>query len=314
MNRLLHILTHKRPAGSITEQQLLADLFSNYETTTREGNTIISVGDSTTLFSCHTDTVHSNHGIQRVFYDEEFATISLEIDQPESSCLGADDGAGMWLLLEMIDAGVPGTYIFHHSEEQGGIGSAALSKDTEYLRQFNRAIAFDRKGTEDIIEAQRGGECCSKEFVSALSAQFAEQNLPYRGARGVFTDTANYIHIIPECTNLSVGYYSEHTTGEWLDVEHLMQLREACIQLDWESLPTARNPHEQPPSNLFDMYAPSTLRSDLAYWGSRCRITTEKDAAALSLEDLIDECEVFPIEAAELVWGFLHPAEQEITE
>ena len=32
---------------------------------------------------------------------------------------------------------------------------------------------------------------------------------------GSFTDTANYTDIIPECTNLSCGYYNAHTQSEY---------------------------------------------------------------------------------------------------
>lgn len=59
---------------------------------------------------------------------------------------------------------------------------------------------------------------------------------------GVFTDTANYISIIPECTNISVGYDRQHGPHETLDVEHLLELRHAVLCLDWETLPTERDP------------------------------------------------------------------------
>ena len=59
---------------------------------------------------------------------------------------------------------------------------------------------------------------------------------------GVYTDSAEFIDIIPECTNLSVGYYKEHTHTESQDIEHLERLANACIRVDWENLPTVRNP------------------------------------------------------------------------
>ena len=36
--------------------------------------------------------------------------------------------AGIWLLLEMIDAGVPGVYALHYGEERGGVGSSGLAE------------------------------------------------------------------------------------------------------------------------------------------------------------------------------------------
>jgi hypothetical protein len=59
---------------------------------------------------------------------------------------------------------------------------------------------------------------------------------------GVFTDTANYTQIIPECTNIACGYANEHSGRETLHLPTIFALRDACIKLDWESLPTERNP------------------------------------------------------------------------
>lgn len=41
---------------------------------------------------------------------------------------------------------------------------------------------------------------------------------------------------------MSVCYDSEHTVNESLDLEAWLRLRAACIQLDWEALPTVRDP------------------------------------------------------------------------
>lgn len=148
--------------------------------------------------------------------------------------LGADNAAGMWLCLEMIAAGVPGAYIFHRGEERGGIGSRGMA-DHHYpwLSRFNYAIAFDRRGTGDIITEMMCGVTCSREFALALAAKLNMAPgvpLAYRpDDTGSFTDTANYRRIIPECTNISVGYENEHGPSEVLDVEHLLLLRDALV-------------------------------------------------------------------------------------
>jgi hypothetical protein len=58
----------------------------------------------------------------------------------------------------------------------------------------------------------------------------------------VYTDTAEFIDIIPECTNISVGYYAEHSDKESLDIIHFQALAERAALLDWDSLPTDRDP------------------------------------------------------------------------
>ena len=41
---------------------------------------------------------------------------------------------------------------------------------------------------------------------------------------GVYTDSAEFTDIIPECTNISVGYYKEHTVNETQDIQYNFQL------------------------------------------------------------------------------------------
>ena len=46
--------------------------------------------------------------------------------------------------------------------------------------------------------------------------------------------------IIPECTNLSVGYLNEHTGREEQNMTFLIQLCKTSINVDWAGLPVAR--------------------------------------------------------------------------
>jgi hypothetical protein len=58
---------------------------------------------------------------------------------------------------------------------------------------------------------------------------------------GVFTDSANFIDNINECTNISVGYFNEHSKEEYQNVTFLEQLCNACIKVDWTNLTISRN-------------------------------------------------------------------------
>ena len=60
----------------------------------------------------------------------------------------------------------------------------------------------------------------------------------------MFTDTANYTGIIPECTNLSVGYSNEHSVAESQSVAFLLDLRDKLLALDTDKLPIVRDPSE----------------------------------------------------------------------
>lgn len=252
---LLLMLSYARPAYSEAEAEFRERFLLNLPNAVvdEHKNIVIVVGEgSKTLFSCHTDTVHAKGGRQDVLFDPSLGVAWKEDKQP----LGADDGAGCWIMREMILAGVPGTYIFHACEERGGVGSAGRARThAEWLSQFSRAVAFDRRGTGDVITHQAGGRCCSLDFAVALSARLSLCGLDYSPCeRGVFTDTANYTDIIPECTNLSVGYEDEHRPSETLDVNHLNALLNACMVINWEDLVTSRDPKVMDPDDYERYY------------------------------------------------------------
>jgi hypothetical protein len=242
---ILQMFRYMRPMGSTTEQifinQYLAPLgFKRDEF----DNLVLTVGENAPfLFSCHMDTVHYNEGLQSLSYNEETGILSLSkrAKRRGSNCLGADDTAGIWLITEMVKAGVPGTYIIHYGEESGCIGSSALAKGNPmWLSQFRFAMAFDRAYREDVITHQMGRRTCSDAFARSLSKALGGKYRPDDG--GSYTDTNEYAHIIPECTNVSVGYFRQHSSDETQDVRFLIELRDNLIQLDFASLVIERDP------------------------------------------------------------------------
>lgn len=194
---------------------------------------------STTLWSAHTDTVHNSFGL---LTQEVGITEKGVLFKADKECLGADNGAGCWLLLQMIAAKVPGTYVFHRGEERGGIGSKAIAANyPEFLKRHTHAIAFDRRDTCSVISHQGGERCCSESFATQLSQLITDDDCTYILAPddgGTFTDTKNYMRIIPECTNVSCGYFNEHGGGETLDINYLIWLRDRMITLFGGDNPT----------------------------------------------------------------------------
>lgn len=214
-------------------------------TTTSDGVTV--EGFSTTLFSCHVDTVDTTFAPdvrKKLNYDDSFGLIGLEKDSL-GTCLGADDGAGVWIMVKMIEAGVPGTYMFHRGEEKGGISAKAnASEEAAFLERFECAVAFDRPRDNEVITHQGGVRCASEKFAVALAKAFND-NGPFEykpSSSGVYTDTKEYRHIIPECVNLGVGYTSQHGRQEELDYGHLVAMLDACLKIKWDALPIDRDP------------------------------------------------------------------------
>jgi len=302
VGRLFDILSYKRDYGSDSEWEFLNRFIAPLDNVKFdiEGNFWVTVGDNpTTLFSSHTDTVHVEDGRQKIFLIDGPNVLMKEQDEstPEydDDCLGADDGVGVWIMLNMIEAGVPGLYIFHRGEECGGIGSHHIADNNpSLLKGINRAIAFDRRGVGDIITSQMGRVCCSDEFAVALGERLfmANRNLKMAPASGVYTDTANYIDLIPECTNISVGYLDEHTVYETLDVDFASELLEACIAVDWETLPTVRS-----------IGWPNQVSSDRkhGYSDGYSSYNLGDGNRQLTYDELYDLCRDYPEIAAEIL-------------
>jgi len=85
---------------------------------------------------------------------------------------------------------------------------------------------------------------CSDEFAKDLSKQLnLMNNFHFRpDETGIYTDSAEFSQVIPECTNISVGYDFEHTVRETQDLLHLNKLAQACLEVKWEELEIKRDP------------------------------------------------------------------------
>jgi len=238
----------KRPHGSLTEATYVASLAKRLGPTMIDGAGNLHFDrreeHSRTLFVAHTDTVSKGEGANPIIVDGDWWCSA------PNSTLGADDGAGIALLLHLMRHRIPGYYIFCRAEECGGQGSDYLALEhKDLLRQFDRAIAFDRKGVSSVITHQ-GSRCCSDKFGEALANALCTDELIYATDNtGVFTDTANFTEHISECTNISCGYEKEHSDKERLNVKHLKMLAQQIVKVDWEALPVVRSTIVEPPEH-----------------------------------------------------------------
>ncbi|MFC6997725.1 zinc-binding metallopeptidase family protein [Rufibacter roseus] len=234
-NTFLNLTQYTVPYGDeYTHRQHLPEGIQQDE----DGNYFITVGESSTLFTSHLDTCSfSREKVNHVINGDIIATDGTTI-------LGGDNKAGVTILLYLISQGVPGTYYFFVGEEIGTVGSrAALRANRLFFSQFKRAVAFDRRGEGSIITHQRGARCCSDQFAVALADEFGLHGLGYEAdPTGVFTDTAVFTDIIPECTNLSAGVWNEHRRGEYVNIKIVEQIAKAAAKVQWEDLPSARDP------------------------------------------------------------------------
>ena len=320
MQTLNHALSLKRPHRSTTNEDFtlwLAEMLSpdvcerafldgcnNLHIDTR-------VNDSNrTLFVAHVDTVHKDEGINKI----KKTPTHWHADGAQ---LGADDGAGVAMLMHLIDSGVPAYYIFTQGEECGGIGAKFVADNfQDLLGEFDRAIAFDRKNIDSVITHQGYGRCCSDEFGTALAHALNEDDrLMYStDDTGVYTDTAEFTDIIPECTNVSVGYYSEHTLNECLDIIHFQTLADQVVKIDWDMLPTERDPSVK--ESKWDDYTSGVYYGGWASYGKANNHNSayqdymrwDKDISSLDLQDAIEDAiEGYPDWLIEMMAESVYP-------
>jgi hypothetical protein len=174
--------------------------------------------------------------------------------------LGADDKIGVYIMLLMIRQNIPGMYVFHVGEEVGCLGSKWLKTKYEKIisKRYTHCIAFDRMGYGDVISSQKGRQMTSKKFVDTLAEEF--NNLIkgkgvyiWKPESGVYTDSAEYASLIPECTNLSVGYFNQHGSRERFDTEWLHKhFLPAVFKLKWSKLPAERDPRTKDSIKMLD--------------------------------------------------------------
>ncbi len=193
-------------------------------------------GLSSTCFAAHLDTCD---------WDAEPITRFVDNGVCKSdgkTILGADDRAGVAILLYMATRDVPGLYYLFVGEEKGCIGSGKVAAKG-LPERIKRCISFDRKGTTSVVTHQCGARTCSREFAQALANELNAFGLTYEPDNtGVFTDSREFADDVPECTNLSVGYYDMHSFKERQDLNFLTYLCETLVTIDWEALPVERVP------------------------------------------------------------------------
>lgn len=243
----IEMLSYMRPESSKAQRKFcdkyLLPVFGKPD---NKGNYILKIGNPTVAFMSHHDTVHNTSGIQNVVVDAGgFATTT-------ESCLGADCTTGVYIMLRMIEAAVEGLYIVHAAEEIGCIGSSYIVQNTpEVVYGIQSAISFDRYGYDSIITHQSGRRTCSNKFADSL-ADILSLNYS-QDEYGSYTDSNEYRNLIPECTNLSVGYFKQHTKAESQDLGFMEIVADACIEADWSALVIDRDPKDSAPAwDIFD--------------------------------------------------------------
>lgn len=212
-------------------------------TTDGDKNVIVEVFEkdgtkSRVMFSSHLDT--ASYLFSRI---KKFKGNNGAIYTDRNTILGADCKIGAAFMIQMIWNKISGQYVFHAGEEKGRIGSSARARGYTDV-DHDYCIAFDRKGYGSIITHQMRQRTCSEDFAIALAAELHEPGiLEFKSDDGgSYTDSYSYKDKIPECTNLSVGYFNQHSNNEVQDIMWAEFMCEKLMKVRWSTLPIVRTP------------------------------------------------------------------------
>ena len=290
-----------------TEHERFGDFFDKLGCKKdKHGNYIIDVGESKTMFASHIDTAdRTKQRVRRTVAGDYIGTDGKTI-------LGADNRAGIAVMLHLLRHDIPGRYVFFVGEEAGRIGSTFAEKDG-IADAISRVICWDRYGERSIITHQMGERSCSDQFAIALANAYDKQGLtldPDEG--GTYTDSYSFTDVVPECTNISVGYFGQHTTAETQNARFLVDMAEASLEVDWENLPTIRNPFAAPEYNFqpwkYDeekWYTKQPARSALSIYNDVAELVEAARYNVLTKEEVYDFFWEHPEETSDLLFDLL---------
>ena len=170
-------------------------------------NFLIAEGDIPILLIAHLDTVHKKKP-REIYYDKENEVIW----SPQG--LGADDRAGVFAIIKILQSGLRPHILFTTGEETGGFGAFEVSnvyQDQPFI-DLKYMIELDRQGWDDCVFY----DCYNKEFIDYV------ESFGFTLQPGLFTDISI---IAPSwkvaAVNLSIGYIDEHTICERLFVKEM---------------------------------------------------------------------------------------------
>ena len=217
---------------------------SKYGDVTAGDGYVYAKGNFPVMLVAHMDTVHKEL-VQQIVYTDKGNIIS----SPQG--IGGDDRCGIYMILKIIE-NYNCSVLFAEDEELGCVGSQkfikAISKNEVDAPAVNYLIELDRKGDKDAVFY----ECDNPEFEN-----FIFEDEGWKLAFGTYTDITELAPALGvAAVNFSCGYYSAHTTKEYVvisemeaNIEKVKKLLERTTENDWFEYIEAQNIYGNVPMN-----------------------------------------------------------------
>lgn len=177
---------------------------------------IYAIGDIPITLVAHMDTVFK-FPAKEFYYDREANVVW----SPDGG--GADDRAGVFAILYILKSHFRPSIIFTTDEEKGCIGAEALTTDIPMaLTETKYIVQLDRRGKDDCVFY----DCYNQEFEKYVN------HFGFKTAIGSFSDISIICPFWKIAgVNLSVGYFNEHSTAEYLNVGYLFNTITKVIRM-----------------------------------------------------------------------------------
>lgn len=228
---------------------------------------IVAIGEIPIALVAHMDTVFKAP-VSNLYYDQRKGTLW----SPEG--LGADDRAGIFAIIKILQSGLRPSVIFTTDEEVGGVGAAALGSKKCPIPNLKYMIELDRRGSNDCVFY----DCYNKEFISYI------EKFGFCEKWGSFSDISYLMSDWLICgTNLSVGYEDEHSIAETLHINALFDtIEKVKVMLRETNIPKFEY------QELYYDGKQWWRLSSSGIYGQHCS----------GCKDLLSEYELFPVKGA----------------
>lgn len=177
---------------------------------------VFAKGDIPVMLVAHLDTVHRTTP-QTILFDSNQRLMW----SPQG--IGGDDRCGIYSILSIVKKGLRPYVLFTTGEEVGGVGAIAFTKKyPELPTKLKYLIELDRRGKEDCVFY----DCGNEDFIKYV------ESFGFKEADGSFSDISI---LSPQydvaSVNLSIGYYSEHSYLETINVGHMFATMYKVIKM-----------------------------------------------------------------------------------